>query len=67
MAKLLLFQKWRHINNVMLKLARGHAAFELSKLCRKEPDHFWCSPLILLTQEEQETFNAAHFPHVLEK
>ena len=53
------------INNVMLKLARGHAAFELSKLCRKEPDHFWCSPLILLTQEEQETFNAAHFPHVL--
>ncbi|MFT3823998.1 MAG: hypothetical protein QM731_08755 [Chitinophagaceae bacterium] len=33
------------INNVMLKLARGHAAFELSQLCREEPDHFWCGPL----------------------
>lgn len=25
------------INNVMLKLARGHAAFELSQPCRTEP------------------------------
>ncbi len=52
------------INNVMLKLARGHAAFELSQPCREEPDHFWCSPLFLLTEEERESFNAAHFPHV---
>lgn len=52
------------INNVMLKLAQGHAAFELSQLCRKEPEHFWCSPLLLLSQEEQNNFNAAHFPHI---
>lgn len=49
------------ICNVMLKLARGHAAFELSQLCRTEPDHFWCGPLSLLPQESQEVFNSVHF------
>ena len=33
------------IKNVMLKLARGHAAFELSQLCREEPYYFWCNLL----------------------
>jgi hypothetical protein len=49
------------INNVMLKLARGHAAFELSQPCREKPDYFWCGPLSLLPQEDQEAFNSAHF------
>lgn len=52
------------IKNVMLKLARGHAAFELSQCCRTEPDHFWCGPLSLLTQETQEAFNAVHFQQI---
>jgi hypothetical protein len=46
--------------NVMFKLARGHAAFELSQLCRKAPDHFWCGPLGSLSEEIRESFNAAH-------
>lgn len=48
------------IANVMLKLARGHAAFELSQPCRSEPDHFWCAPLAVLPEEQREAFDAAH-------
>lgn len=53
------------IRNVMLKLARGHAAFELSHPCRKKPDHFWCGPLLALPQEVQEDFNSVHFQEIL--
>lgn len=53
--------EWERINNVMLKLARGHAAFELSQICRKEPNHFWCGPLLLLPQEGREAFDSVHF------
>lgn len=49
------------INNVMLKLARGHAAFELSQPCRRKPDHFGCGPLSLLPQEDREVFDSVHF------
>lgn len=49
------------INNVMLKLVRGHAAFELSQLCRRKPDHFWCGPLLLLPQEDREIFDSVYF------
>ena len=52
------------INSVMLKLARGHAAFELSQLCREKPNHFWCGPLSSLPQEYQEIFNSVHFQQV---
>lgn len=52
------------VSNVMLKLARGHAAFELRQPCSAKPDHFWCGPLALLSQENRETFDAAHFPQV---
>jgi len=52
------------INNVMLKLAKGHAAFELSQPCRTEPSHFWCGPLSMLPQEDQDTFNSVHFQQI---
>ncbi|WP_439697015.1 hypothetical protein ACFGVS_00635 [Mucilaginibacter sp. AW1-7] len=52
------------IYNVMLKLARGHAAFELSQTCRTEPDHFWCGPLSSLPQENQEAFHSVHFQQI---
>jgi hypothetical protein len=44
----------------MLKLARGHAAFELSQPCRVDPDHFWCGPLALLPREQRDEFDSAH-------
>ena len=46
--------------NVMLKLAQGHAAFELSQPCRNDLDHFWCGPLTDLTTATREKFDAAH-------
>jgi hypothetical protein len=46
---------------VMLKLARGHAAFELSQPCRTEPDHFWCGRLASLPQDDREAFDSVHF------
>lgn len=52
------------IKKVMLKLARGHAAFELSQPCHAEPDHFWCGILSLLPQETREVFDAVHFQNI---
>jgi len=52
------------LNNVMLKLARGHAAFELSQPCREEPNHFWCGPLSSLPQENREAFDSIHVQQV---
>lgn len=48
------------LKNVMLKLARGHATFELSQPCRKEPEYFWCAPLFSLPQENREAFDSIH-------
>lgn len=50
--------------NVMLKLARGHAAFELSQPCREVPDHFWCGPLASMSQEMRQSFDAAHIQNM---
>lgn len=52
------------INNVMLKLARGHAAFELSQPCRTKPDHFWCGPLLSLPKDCREAFDSVHFQQI---
>lgn len=44
------------VKNVLLKLARGHAVFELSSLCKAEPQSFWWSPLELLDEAHREAF-----------
>lgn len=48
------------VKNVMLKLARGHAAFELSQPCTHEPDHYWCGALETLSEDQREGFDAVH-------
>lgn len=53
------------VQHVMLKLARGHAAFELSQICNETPDHFWCGALSSLPRENQDTFHSAHFQEML--
>ena len=51
----------RHrVARVMLKLAQGHAAFELSQPCRTEPDHLWCGPLTDLSSDVRDAFDAVH-------
>lgn len=50
---------------VMLKLARGHAAFELSQSCREAPDRIWFGPLQTMSEDEREAFEAAPAQDVL--
>lgn len=44
------------VKTVLLKLARGHAAFELSAVRRREPSAFSWGPLALLSGEQREWF-----------
>ncbi len=44
------------INTVALKLARGHAAFELSEPLRKAPSHIMILPLDVLVSEARRHF-----------
>lgn len=53
------------IKNVILKLARGHAAFELSQSCRDEPNHYWCGALETLSEDDRDSFDAAHIQQLL--
>ncbi len=48
------------IRNVICKLAKGHATYELSTPYRAEPDLIsWC-PISEMTKDEWEDFDAAH-------
>jgi hypothetical protein len=53
------------VKNVLLKLARGHAAFELSQICREEPDSFWWCPLVAMTEDQKEAFDACHVTQLM--
>lgn len=53
------------IKRILLKLARGHAAFELSRVCREDPSTLWWRPLGLLTEEERAPFEEAHVTGLL--
>ncbi|MEX2163106.1 MAG: hypothetical protein WD823_02530 [Sulfuricaulis sp.] len=46
------------VRNVLLKLARGHAAYELSQPCRHEPASLEWWPLSLMTEEERDSFQS---------
>ena len=45
---------------VLLKLARGHVAFELSAIRRREPSVFTWGPLALLSDEQREFIEDVH-------
>jgi hypothetical protein len=48
------------VEKILLKLARGHAAFELSQVRREVPSSFWWRPLSSMTEDERENFDACH-------
>ncbi len=52
------------VRNVVLKLARGHAGYELSEPCRQEPTHVSIVPIGLFTKEQREEFEDANFPEI---
>ena len=47
------------LENVLLKLARGHASFELSTTLRERPHYFNWKPLAAMSSDELEGFDAA--------
>ena len=47
------------VNNVVLKLARGHAAYELNEPQFDEPASIAAVPLILLSHEQRDNFEAS--------
>jgi len=48
------------VENVIRKLARGHAAFELSMPLRRQPTSLMWWPISQMTDEEIESFDAAY-------
>ena len=48
----------RRVMNVVLKLARGHAAYELSEPRLDEPEHVFFVPLCVMTREQLEQFES---------
>lgn len=50
------------VKTVLLKLARGHAAYELSAVRRREPSVFAWGPLALLSDEQRSFIEHVHVP-----
>lgn len=44
------------VKNIMLKLARGHAAYECAETFRKEPNEILITPFLNLSAEERDAF-----------
>ncbi|WP_414444664.1 hypothetical protein [Burkholderia sp. 22PA0106] len=47
------------IKNIVVKLARGHAAYELSQPCRHEPSSVWWYPLALMDDAQRDEFESS--------
>ncbi len=54
---LLWFPEEQRIRNIVLKLARGHAAYELNEPQLDEPEHLNFMPILYMTKEQFELFN----------
>ncbi len=52
------------VRNVILKLATGHAAFELSSPCREEPSVLRWWPIPLMSEEERDSYDSAHVTQI---
>jgi len=48
--------EWDRARKVLIKLAKGHALYELHELCAEEPDHVGLQPLTLMTDEQRDEF-----------
>lgn len=52
------------VNNVLTKLARGHVAFELTREFRRAPDAVSWWPIVAMTPEQREEYEAPHMPRL---
>lgn len=55
----------KRLLNVLIKLAKGHSAFELGHLERKAPDHYWWDFKKNFSKEEWESFDIAEVTNLL--
>jgi len=46
------------VRRVLTKLAKGHAAFELSQSCSDDPSMIWYAPLESLNEEQRDSYEA---------
>lgn len=53
--------------NVVKKLARGHAAFELSLLLHQVPTSVNCWPILTMTAEERQSYDAAEVVEIIDE
>jgi hypothetical protein len=44
------------VKDVICKLARSHVAYEFSETRTENPEHVWCSPLNVMSEEERQSF-----------
>lgn len=49
------------VENIVLKLAKGHVAFELGSQVHQPPTYLYWWPLTLMTAEQKETFDSPCF------
>ncbi|GAB1394771.1 hypothetical protein MASR1M60_29350 [Rhodocyclaceae bacterium] len=52
------------VERVLAKLARGHAAFELSQPCADAPSSIWYAPLEALPEGQRDSFEASQITQV---
>lgn len=52
------------VRNVVRKLAKGHAAFELSLAFRREPTSLMWWPMSMMTAEQRDAYEAPHVPQL---
>ncbi|MNS37766.1 hypothetical protein D3C72_699950 [compost metagenome] len=55
----------QRVENIVLKLARGHAWFELSQVCQMEPTSIWWQPISLLSDDQRDAFEDLEFVELL--
>jgi hypothetical protein len=52
------------VERVLAKLARGHAAFELSRPCSDAPSSIWYAPLESLPEDQRDSYEASEVTQV---
>ncbi|RLU01681.1 MAG: hypothetical protein D9N14_02510 [Ketobacter sp.] len=50
--------EWDRVKSVLIKLAQGHALYELHELVSFEPDDIWFFPLHVLTEVQRSNFES---------
>jgi hypothetical protein len=63
--KTVFFAEEARFQNVLLKLARGHAAFDLSSTVRREPTLLMWWPMSMMSEKQRDSFDAAHVTELL--